>query len=107
MVDLQTAKSRLETQLAELTQRLANLASDLDETPDPDSAEHAVQKEDDASLEAQAMLVRSEIASTNRALDRIAEGTWGDCVECGAAIAPGRLEARPEAALCISCASRS
>jgi RNA polymerase-binding transcription factor DksA len=39
-----------------------------------------------------------------RALARIADGTYGECVRCGGDIAPARLEARPEAALCIDCA---
>jgi RNA polymerase-binding transcription factor DksA len=38
------------------------------------------------------------------ALARVADGSYGTCVVCGAAIAPGRLEARPTAATCISCA---
>jgi DnaK suppressor protein len=60
--------------------------------------------EDDASLEAQAALVTREIASVKRALTRIESGTYGLCVRCGEEISPKRLEARPEAALCITCA---
>ena len=41
----------------------------------------------------------------HRALLRVKNGTYGECVRCGAKIAPKRLEARPEAALCISCAN--
>jgi DnaK suppressor protein len=107
MTDTAAAKQRLEAQLAELEQRLASIESDLAEPADPDSGERAVQTEDDASLEGQAALVLSEIASTNRALDRIADGTYGECVQCGAQISAGRLEARPEAALCIDCASKA
>lgn len=105
MTDTATAKARLEETLAELQTRLAHLEADLDEPADADSGERAVQQEDDASLEGQAALVAREIASVTRALERIAEGTYGECTKCGAAIAPGRLEARPEAALCIDCAS--
>ena len=39
-----------------------------------------------------------------RALAKLAEGSYGDCDRCGRAIAPGRLEAAPESALCIDCA---
>lgn len=99
------AKARLEEMLAELQARLAHLESDLAEPPDADSGERAVQQEDDAALEGQAELVAQEIASVSRALERIAQGTYGECTKCGADIAPGRLEARPEAALCIDCAS--
>ena len=60
--------------------------------------------EDDASLEGQGALVAKEIASVKRALARIEDGTYGECVRCGEDIAPARLDARPEAALCINCA---
>ena len=106
MPDTAAAKARLETQLAELEGRLANIARDLAEPLNADSSEQAVEMEDDASLEGQGALVEREIASVKRALGRIEEGSYGECVRCGAEIAPKRLEARPEAALCIDCASR-
>ncbi len=100
------AKSRLKNQLTELEGRLERIERDLDEPHDPDSSERAVQMEDDDSLESQARLVAREIASTKRALDRIEAGEYGQCVQCGEKISDGRLEARPEAALCINCASK-
>lgn len=106
MTDTATAKARLEAMLAELKARQEHLERDLAEPLNPDSSERAVEMEDDASLEAQAALVAREIASVGRALDRIAQGTYGECVRCGDAIAPRRLEVRPEAALCIGCASQ-
>ena len=39
-----------------------------------------------------------------RALAKLEEGSYGRCDRCGEPIAPGRLEAAPESALCISCA---
>jgi len=106
MADHSGAKALLEAQLAELEGRLANLERDLAEPADPDWEERAVQLEDDDALEGQAANARSTAASIRRALDRIADGTYGECVSCGADISAGRLEARPEAALCIDCASR-
>ena len=38
-----------------------------------------------------------------KALDRINDGTFGDCEECGEKISVKRLEARPETTLCIRC----
>ena len=105
MPDLNAAKARLEAQLAELEDRLSRLERDLSEPPDPDSSERAVQMEDDESLEGQAAVVSNDIASVRRALERIEDGSYGQCVKCGEDIAEGRLEARPEAALCIDCAS--
>ena len=40
------------------------------------------------------------------ALARIAEGTFGDCEECGDAIAPARLGLDPTLTTCITCARR-
>lgn len=104
MTDTAAAKARLEAQLAELEQRQHHIAEDLSEPLNPDSSEQAVEMEDDASLEGQGALVAREIASVKRALARIADGIYGECVRCGEDIAPARLEARPEAALCIDCA---
>lgn len=106
MTDIAKAKAALEAQLAELQGRLERIEADLDEPHDPDSSERAVQMADDDSLEGQARLVEREIAATGRALDRIAAGEYGYCVQCGGEIAAGRLDARPEAALCIACASK-
>jgi DnaK suppressor protein len=105
MPDTAEAKRRLEAQLAELEDRLSRIERDLAETPDPDSSERAVQMEDDEALEGQAAVISNEIASVRRALERIADGSYGECTKCGEPIAEGRLEARPEAAMCIACAS--
>lgn len=37
------------------------------------------------------------------ALEKIEEGTFGECEECGCDISTGRLLARPTATLCIAC----
>ena len=105
MPDFAEAKRRLEAQLAELEDRLSRIERDLAEPPDADSSERAVQMEDDDALEGQATLISNEIISVRRALERIEDGSYGECVRCGNDIAAGRLEARPEAALCIECAS--
>jgi RNA polymerase-binding protein DksA len=105
MPDLNAAKVRLEAELAELQGRLSRIDRDLSEPPDADSSERAVQMEDDEALEGQAQVVSQEIASIRRALDRIEDGSYGTCTNCGDEISPQRLEVRPEAALCIECAT--
>ena len=107
MPDIDAARLRLQEQLAELEDRLSRIERDLAEPADPDSSERAVQMEDDDALEGQAALVSNEIGAVRRALQRIEDGTYGECANCGNEIAAGRLEARPEAALCIECASAS
>ena len=107
MTDRTNAKARLEEQLAELEQRLGRIERDLAEPPEMDANERAMQLEDDDALGGQATLVRRIIESTKRALARIEDGSYGECVECGDEISEQRLQARPEARLCITCASRS
>jgi DnaK suppressor protein len=40
------------------------------------------------------------------AIERIEDGTYGQCDECGGKISKPRLEAIPYAALCVRCASK-
>ncbi len=40
------------------------------------------------------------------ALERLSEGEYGVCVECGETIAPARLRALPEVQTCIRCQDR-
>jgi|SoiMethySBSTD1v2_1073268.scaffolds.fasta_scaffold2074830_2 RNA polymerase-binding protein DksA len=48
--------------------------------------------------------VRAELAEVDRALARIADGSYGICQRCGKRITVARLDARPTAVLCIDCA---
>ena len=105
MPDAVHAKAQLEAELAELEDRLSRIERDLAEPAEADSSERATQMEDDEALEGQAALIAGEIAAVRAALERIEDGSYGECVRCGNAIATGRLEARPEAALCIDCAN--
>jgi RNA polymerase-binding transcription factor DksA len=43
------------------------------------------------------------LADINRALDKFKAGTYGICDNCGKPIEPARLEALPEANLCMVC----
>jgi len=62
------------------------------------------------ALQRQAMAEASERARSvelqkiDAALQRIAEGEYGYCLECGEEIAPKRLEVDPAASHCIRCA---
>jgi len=48
---------------------------------------------------------KQEIEQIDAALVRIADGTYGLCVDCGAHIGMARLNAIPAASLCIGCAN--
>ncbi|MEO7370064.1 MAG: TraR/DksA C4-type zinc finger protein [Ilumatobacteraceae bacterium] len=45
-----------------------------------------------------------QLAAVDRALERVADGTYGICEVCGTPIAAERLEAIPWAASCVACA---
>ncbi|MBX3423401.1 MAG: TraR/DksA C4-type zinc finger protein [Pirellulaceae bacterium] len=47
-----------------------------------------------------------KIRLVDMALEKIAEGTYGLCDECGARIPKGRLEMLPESIFCVKCAGR-
>jgi RNA polymerase-binding transcription factor DksA len=72
---------------------------------DPDFAEQAVERENDATLDALDARGRQELEAVEAALGRLAAGTYGRCVQCEEAIAPERLRARPTSSRCITCAS--
>jgi DnaK suppressor protein len=100
---------------AELTAQAAALRADLagivaasaganaDDEHDPEGATIAFERAQTAAL-----LDRTEarIAGLDRALDRLAQGTYGVCERCGQPIGAERLAARPDALTCIRCASR-
>lgn len=46
---------------------------------------------------------REFIGQLERALERIDDGTYGQCEDCLTPIPPARLEAYPAATLCIAC----
>ena len=48
-----------------------------------------------------------ELARIDAALERLADGEYGDCATCGERIEPGRLELDPAIPLCLGCARRA
>ncbi len=50
--------------------------------------------------------LESQLASVRAALQRVTDGTYGLCVECGTAIPPERLEFVPDAPFCVACKAR-
>lgn len=47
----------------------------------------------------------AELAAIDAALERLAQGLYGQCSDCGVAIAPARLSAYPRALRCVDCQS--
>lgn len=75
------------------------------------SAEHFGQKEDSsAQINTERELEfaldareSAELSQVQAALDRIAAGGYGVCVDCGTDIPAARLHATPEAERCMAC----
>lgn len=107
-MDLSEIRSRLEVRLAELGERRDRVARHTrhrDEPLPPDFADQAVELGNAGTLVALDVELNREIRQIELALRRIDDGTYGSCSKCGSAIGAARLEALPDASLCIACAS--
>jgi len=51
--------------------------------------------------------VRDHLAEVEHALDKFEKGTYGLCDSCGQPIATDRLEALPQASLCVNCKAKN
>ncbi len=51
--------------------------------------------------------IRDHLAEVEHALDKFAKGTYGLCDSCGQSIATDRLEALPQASLCVNCKAKN
>lgn len=74
-------------------------------SPDPNTAEGGslafeIEKELSLLQNAQRLLAQAE-----EGLQRIADGEYGICAECGSSIPVARLEALPYTKLCVTCAA--
>ncbi len=50
--------------------------------------------------------VLDQIADIDKALDKFEKGSYGTCESCGKPIDPARLEALPQATLCMDCKAK-
>jgi RNA polymerase-binding transcription factor DksA len=81
----------------------ASESSNADDEHDPEGATIAFER---TQLGVQIANARAAADELEVALARAREGSYGICRVCGEPIAPARLEARPGATTCITCASR-
>ncbi len=49
---------------------------------------------------------KEKLHAINAALEKLKEGTYGICEECGDKISPGRIKVMPLAQLCVACQAR-
>lgn len=114
--ELETLRSRLRA----LRSQVGGAVSDrlhrhgLDQHDDAALPNRRADTDDDAAAEAEtsmdiAYVARDaeELALLDAALERVATGEYGCCVDCGDDIARERLLANPAAARCTECQERS
>ena len=112
---LQEQRVLLLAERATYTQQAENLKAEADQLAedmepgdiqfDEESGEGGtmnVERERDLALSAQAQAAVEEI---DKALAKIAAGTYGYCEQCGQPIPKARLKALPYASLCVACKS--
>ncbi|MEV5001229.1 TraR/DksA family transcriptional regulator [Nocardioides sp. LML1-1-1.1] len=111
---MDAVRRRLDAERAQTLRRLADLTDDYgavvaasrdtnaDDEHDPEGATIAFERSQVGALVRQARHHLEEVDAAERRLDA---GTYGTCERCGQPIAEGRLEARPVARHCITCAT--
>lgn len=105
---LKTIKTRLEEERASAERQLAEHGAEVDgggievgfDGGFADSGHRTAETAEVLAVVEQLAAHRRDVVS---ALDRIEAGTFGTCERCGSRIPDERLEARPTAALCVTC----
>ncbi len=101
----ESTTARIEALSAEFDDIVAGTAhANSDDEHDPEGSTVAFERARVSTLLAQGRMYLEELA---RAQGRIADGTYGVCEQCGAAIPQERLVALPTARTCIRCRASS
>jgi DnaK suppressor protein len=103
---LDSFKKRLETRQVELRRTVTRTQQDgrtADEEATQDIADRAASSYNKEFLFHQSNNDRQLLAMVEGALERIREGSFGECISCGKEINPKRLEAVPWTRHCIEC----
>jgi len=111
--DFKLLRSRLESERKRLTEELEQLIANVRPAEERREGSPFGKREEEATetieLEKRLALekrVRDLLAEVEHALRKFDEGTYGLCDICGQPIDPDRLEALPQANLCMSCKSQ-
>jgi len=106
-------RSRLEAEQKRLTEELEQLMASANPPDERREGSPFGKREEEATeaLELEKRLVlekriKEQLTGVAHALHKYEEGTYGFCDSCGQSIDPARLEAIPEASLCIECKSQ-
>jgi len=110
-IDIAVMKSRLEAKRKELLESISELTEAQPELVDPTATGEGSQDFEEAAIDVTEMEDERALRENERellneveqALERIKQGTYGICTNCGRPIDERRLEALPWASLCIVC----
>lgn len=100
---LESEKKRLVAELEALKEQMPSDDERREGSPFGKREEEALES---AELEKRLALqqrIGEQLAEVERALEKFEKGTYGFCDRCGAPIDPARLEALPQANLCLKC----
>ena len=103
------AKERLlarEQELLRDMRRLGDDAREAKETQVEDSIDAVGSSENQALNFRMDTVASEELAQVQAALQRVEDGTYGTCVDCGRAISDARLEALPWTPYCVEDAEK-
>jgi DnaK suppressor protein len=95
-------RGEIERAEAEIADRLGDATSDAGDDQ-ADTGAKAYEREHGMALTYNA---RELLSQTDRALERIEDGSYGACDSCGKPIGKARLQAFPRAVLCVNCKQR-
>jgi DnaK suppressor protein len=107
--DLETFRGLLEARKAELVASVENASESAAPVELDQQVQGRLSRMDAIQGQAMAQATierrRVEISQIDAAFQRMEEGEFGYCVECGEDIAPKRLELNPAIARCVDCAN--
>ncbi|MGH9529876.1 MAG: TraR/DksA family transcriptional regulator [Terriglobales bacterium] len=90
-------------EVLEILNRLQEEARTMDDDSPQDSADRSISSLSKESLFQQSSQRRRSVRMIEAALERIREGTFGVCDDCGNDIQPRRLDALPWTQFCLGC----
>ncbi len=98
-------KADLERVRADILERKERITRVRTEPVPQDFEDQATEVENDETKFALNQELTIELRNVERALQRLAEGTYNICASCGTKINPERSRAIPSTTLCIDCAT--
>jgi DnaK suppressor protein len=100
---LETERKRLNDELTQMQTNASTAEERREGSPFGKREEEATETLELEKRLALENRIRQELAKVEHALEKIQKGTYGICDNCGKPIDPGRLEALPQAAVCMNC----